>query len=233
VGVTTVAPEVDGATRLRFAQAADELGLDSLWVSDHPTVTMDCWTTLAAFAAVTKRVRLGPLVSCVFYRSPFQLARHAADVDRLSGGRLILGLGTGSFLSELVPMGLPIPNNADRRRAAWREVGEVDEQEAHATRCLSIISGARSTASRPGGSATQESDGHPLRQASWASRLAAPRIPCTRRCLPFRWERVGGGHSSSGYGFPPRLTSRELGDVCLLAPPAIFPQPSGAGVPPS
>ena len=75
VGITTVAPEVPGATRLRLAQAVDALGLDSLWVSDHPTMTMDCWATLAAFAAVTTRVRWGPLVSCVFYRSPFQLAR--------------------------------------------------------------------------------------------------------------------------------------------------------------
>lgn len=116
VGVMTVAPEVAGATRLRLAQAVDEAELDSLWVSDHPTASMDCWTTLAAFTAVTKRVRLGPLVSCVFYRSPFQLARQAADVDRLSGGRLVLGLGTGSFLSEVVPMGLPLPSNADRGR---------------------------------------------------------------------------------------------------------------------
>ena len=116
VGITTVAPEVPGATRLRLAQAVDALGLDSLWVSDHPTMTMDCWATLAAFAAVTTRVRLGPLVSCVFYRSPFQLARQAADVDRLSDGRLVLGVGTGSFHSELVPMGLPLPSNPDRIR---------------------------------------------------------------------------------------------------------------------
>ena len=75
VGVTSVAPEVAAPARLRLAQAVDALGLDSLWVPDHPTMTMDCWTTLAAFAAVTTRVRLGPLVSCVFYRTPFQLAR--------------------------------------------------------------------------------------------------------------------------------------------------------------
>jgi alkanesulfonate monooxygenase SsuD/methylene tetrahydromethanopterin reductase-like flavin-dependent oxidoreductase (luciferase family) len=116
VGVTSVAPEAAGAARLRLAEAVDALGLDSLWVPDHPTVTTDCWTTLAAFAAATKRVRLGPLVSCVFYRTPFQLARAAADVDQLSGGRLILGLGTGSYLVELGPMGLPLPGNADRRR---------------------------------------------------------------------------------------------------------------------
>src|SRR6185503_10621009 len=94
VGMTAVAPAVDGAARLRLARAVDALGFDSLWVADHSTVAIDCWSTLAAFAAVTSRVRLGPLVSCVFYRSTFQLARLAADVDRFSQGRLVLGIGT-------------------------------------------------------------------------------------------------------------------------------------------
>jgi alkanesulfonate monooxygenase SsuD/methylene tetrahydromethanopterin reductase-like flavin-dependent oxidoreductase (luciferase family) len=117
VGASSIVPEVDGAARLRFARAVDESGLDSLWVPDHPTVTTDCWTTLAAYAAVTSRVRLGPLVNCVFYRSPFQLARQAADVDRLSGGRLVLGLGTGSYEPEFAKIGIPVPSRADRRRA--------------------------------------------------------------------------------------------------------------------
>jgi alkanesulfonate monooxygenase SsuD/methylene tetrahydromethanopterin reductase-like flavin-dependent oxidoreductase (luciferase family) len=62
--VTARAAEVDGATRLAFARAGDELGLDSLWVPDHPMFITDCWIALAAYAAVTRRVRLGTLVSC-------------------------------------------------------------------------------------------------------------------------------------------------------------------------
>src|SRR5712692_2499904 len=77
-----------------FAQAIDELGYDSAWVGDHPLISSDCWTTLAAFAAVTRRVRLVS-TSCAAYRSSAMLARQAADVDRLSNGRLVLGLGAG------------------------------------------------------------------------------------------------------------------------------------------
>jgi alkanesulfonate monooxygenase SsuD/methylene tetrahydromethanopterin reductase-like flavin-dependent oxidoreductase (luciferase family) len=117
VQVTPIAPLTDWATALRLARAVEDMGFDSLWVSDHPTHTLDCWTILAAFAAVTSRVRLGPLVSCLFYRSPLQLARQAADVDRLSGGRLVLGIGTGSVEGEFPAMGLPVPTLAERRRA--------------------------------------------------------------------------------------------------------------------
>src|SRR5690349_7775347 len=87
VGITTPAPIPDWATRRAMAQALDELGFDSHWTPDHPSVAPDCWSILAALAGVTTRIRLGPLVSCVGYRSPVQLARSAADVDQLSGGR--------------------------------------------------------------------------------------------------------------------------------------------------
>src|SRR4051812_40399391 len=96
VGAFPLAPTVDGAAMLAFARRAEQLGFDSLWAPDHPTVAADPWSVLAAFAAATERVRLGPLVSCVLYRSEVDLARHAADVDRLSGGRLVVGVGTGS-----------------------------------------------------------------------------------------------------------------------------------------
>ena len=78
-----------------FAVRAEELGFDAYWANDHPLRSMDCWTTLAALATVTTRLRLIALVSCVYYRSPALIARQAADVDRISGGRLVLGLGTG------------------------------------------------------------------------------------------------------------------------------------------
>jgi alkanesulfonate monooxygenase SsuD/methylene tetrahydromethanopterin reductase-like flavin-dependent oxidoreductase (luciferase family) len=107
---------------------------DEPWLAcDGDPQTSDCWTILAAFAAVTKRLRLGPLVSCVFYRTPFQLARQAADVDRLSNGRLVLGLGTGSYEPEFVPMDLPLPSLTDRRhvlRATLRDLDRLWASEA-------------------------------------------------------------------------------------------------------
>ena len=78
-----------GAQRVRFgilasrqswpemhdlAQMAEGLGFDSFWRTDHPMVGHDCWTTLAALAAVTRTIRLGTQVSCVAYRSPVLLA---------------------------------------------------------------------------------------------------------------------------------------------------------------
>jgi len=123
VGVSTRAPQPDWPTRLELAEAVEALGFDSLWVPDHPAFGADCWTTLAALAVATRRVRLGPLVSCALYRSPIMTARLAADVDRLSGGRLILGLGIGSFEPEFGLLGLPAPPVAERF-AALRETVE-------------------------------------------------------------------------------------------------------------
>src|SRR5690349_19001263 len=84
VGVTTPAPIPDWATRRALAHALEALGFDSHWAPDYPAFAPDCWSILAALAGATSRIRLGPLVSCVGYRSPVQLARCAADVDRLS-----------------------------------------------------------------------------------------------------------------------------------------------------
>src|SRR5690349_20804141 len=125
VGVPAAGREVPGPDLLRLARAVEELGFDSLWAADHPLFTTDCWTTLAAFAAVTRRVRLGPLVACVFYRGAVALARGAADVDRLSGGRLVLGIGTESLPPEFPLMGLPPPTNSDRRRALDGALAEL------------------------------------------------------------------------------------------------------------
>src|SRR5439155_3197763 len=103
-------PRSDWARLLAFAETAERAGLDSYWALDHPMGGTDCWTLLAALAVRTEHLRLGTLVDCVYYRSPAMLARLAADVDRLSGGRLILGLGIGDAEREFAQMGLTYPD---------------------------------------------------------------------------------------------------------------------------
>ncbi|HZR44566.1 MAG TPA: LLM class flavin-dependent oxidoreductase [Ktedonobacteraceae bacterium] len=96
---------------------AEKLGFDSYWLPDHPMFSPDFGTNLAALAVTTSTIRLGTLVSCVFYRNPVVLARIAADIDRLSGGRFILGLGIGDIPFEFSQMGIPFLSTKERQRA--------------------------------------------------------------------------------------------------------------------
>jgi alkanesulfonate monooxygenase SsuD/methylene tetrahydromethanopterin reductase-like flavin-dependent oxidoreductase (luciferase family) len=98
-----------------YVQALEGLGYDSGMYGEHPSLGGDCWTTLAAYAAVTTRLRLVS-ISCVYYRSPEQLARCASDLDLLSGGRLVLGLGAGWAKGDFDCLGIPFPGDAERVR---------------------------------------------------------------------------------------------------------------------
>jgi alkanesulfonate monooxygenase SsuD/methylene tetrahydromethanopterin reductase-like flavin-dependent oxidoreductase (luciferase family) len=103
-----------------FVQIVEGLGFDSYWAIDHPSATVsgaDCWTTLAVLAASTRTIRLGSLVSCIYYRDPVLLARMAADVDRLSDGRLVLGLGIGDNEAEFNRLGIPLRPASERQQA--------------------------------------------------------------------------------------------------------------------
>ena len=110
--------------------AAEECGFDSVWLGDHLLYRgagrpdrgpWDVWTQLAALAAVTSRVRLGPLVAATAFHAPGMLARAAASVDEVSGGRLVLGIGAGWNESEFRAFGFPF----DRRVSRFAESFEI------------------------------------------------------------------------------------------------------------
>jgi alkanesulfonate monooxygenase SsuD/methylene tetrahydromethanopterin reductase-like flavin-dependent oxidoreductase (luciferase family) len=115
----------DPADVVAAAQRAERLGFDAYWAHDHPNRIMDCWNQLTMLAMATESIRLVSLVSCVYYRSPHLLARQAADVDRVSGGRLVLGLGIGDDVPEFDQMCLPFPPFKVRHEALEETVDIV------------------------------------------------------------------------------------------------------------
>jgi alkanesulfonate monooxygenase SsuD/methylene tetrahydromethanopterin reductase-like flavin-dependent oxidoreductase (luciferase family) len=111
-----------------MARAAEEVGLDSVWVGDHLLYRgdgqeergpWDAWTLLAAIAAITTKVRIGPLVACTAFAPAGLLARKAAAVQAVSGGRLVLGLGAGWNEAEFRAFGLPFDQRAARFEEAF------------------------------------------------------------------------------------------------------------------
>jgi alkanesulfonate monooxygenase SsuD/methylene tetrahydromethanopterin reductase-like flavin-dependent oxidoreductase (luciferase family) len=115
-GVSIYPQPPDWRHFLSLVQQMESAGFDGYFAYDHPSANADCWTALSALAAVTSTIRLGLAVDCIYYRPPYLLARQAADVDRLSNGRLVLGLGIGHVKPEFAQMGIPFPPTAERLR---------------------------------------------------------------------------------------------------------------------
>jgi alkanesulfonate monooxygenase SsuD/methylene tetrahydromethanopterin reductase-like flavin-dependent oxidoreductase (luciferase family) len=127
-------PEVEREVRwpeLRtIALAAERCGFDSIWVGDHMLYRgdgrpergpWDAWTALAALAASTERVTLGPLVASTAFHPPGVLARMAATIDEAAGGRFTLGIGVGWNETEFRAFGLPF----DRLVSRFEEAFEI------------------------------------------------------------------------------------------------------------
>ena len=128
-------PEVERHVRwpeyAAMARAAEEVGFDSIWLGDHYLYRNDgfpergaweAWTLLAALAAVTERVRLGPLVACLNFHNPAVLAKTAAAIDDISGGRLTFGVGAGWNRTEFDAFGIPYDHRASRFEEAFEIV---------------------------------------------------------------------------------------------------------------
>jgi probable F420-dependent oxidoreductase len=116
-GVSVPASAQAGADPVAQARAAESLGFDFVSVSDHPSgtdPTYETWTMLAWMAAATSRIRVASRVLGVPYRPPAMVAKMAETLDRLSGGRLILGLGGGYSDDEFRAFGLRVPTARDK-----------------------------------------------------------------------------------------------------------------------
>ncbi len=119
------------------ARLAEDSGFDSVWVSDHlfldwgkyggpptPQGALECWSTLSGLAAVTERVRLGSLALCNDLRNPGLVAKMAATLDLLSGGRVEIGMGAGWYEPEYAAAGITF-DRPSVRIARLEESAEV------------------------------------------------------------------------------------------------------------
>lgn len=122
----------------RLAQATEALGVDTLWVPDHlQRVTpkrgtfgfWECWTILTAAAEATSRIGIGPFIACTGFRNPALLAKMAETLDEVSGGRVVLGLGSG--VPERDPSWRAFGYDGSRHVSKYDEAVEIVARLVH------------------------------------------------------------------------------------------------------
>ena len=96
----------------------EDLGYHSIWLDDHlmfkKLPILECWTSLAALCKITKRIRLGTMVTCNSYRNPALVAKMASTLDNISNGRFELGIGAGVQEKEHISYGFSFPSTKIR-----------------------------------------------------------------------------------------------------------------------
>ncbi len=197
-----------------MALIAEDIGLDSVWVGDHllyrddgrPTrAPWEAWTTLAALAAVTSRLQIGPLVAATSFHAPAMIAKKAATIDEISGGRLILGLGAGWNRPDYDAFGFPYDHRVSRFEEAFTIIrtllreGEIDFQGSYyrVDRAQLLPRGPRAA-------------GPPLMVGSEGPRMLAVTLPHVDAWNAwFTWF----GNSPDGY----RALRAKIDDACRAA----------------
>jgi probable F420-dependent oxidoreductase len=248
VNVPNFGPGTNPDVLRRWALTVEGLGFDLLMVSDHIAVTPDVaeqypapfyepFTTLSWLAGLTREIRLGTTVLIVPYRHPLLIARMAANLNDLSGGRLVLGVGVGWAREEFGALGVPFRDRGrltDEHlhaiRAAWQD--DADYRSGH----IPLWIGGNSDAALR--RAVRLGDAwHPLRftpgwMAEAAGRLAA-RAADHGRPAPALMPRIAlrlteapvtDGDRLAGHGTIDQITA-DLGQLCSLGADTVVLDP--------
>lgn len=202
--------EVPWPELIAMARAAEDVGFDSIWVGDHllydlpsgPRGPWEAWTSLAALAAATERVLLGPLVAATAFHPPAVLAKQAATVDAISGGRLVLGLGAGWNRREFDAFGLPYDHRVGRFEDGFTIVRQLlrEGRSDHRGRWHAVEGCVlHPRGPRPGGP--------PLLLGSNGPRMLRIGLPHVDA-----WNTWWSDYGNTADGF--RLRSQQVDDVC-------------------
>lgn len=115
-GATLTDPDPNGVV-MRAGLLSEEVGLDGFFMGDHPGNSPEVFVHLAALSRETRSIQLGSVVFCIYHRHPVMFARQIADLDQLSHGRAMMGLGIGWNAPEFARLGMSLPPVPERQRA--------------------------------------------------------------------------------------------------------------------
>ena len=196
------------------ARQADRLGFESIWLFDHfhtvprPTdeITFESFTSLAALAALTDRVRLGHIVICTAFRNPALTAKMISTMDSISGGRMELGIGAGWKRDEWLAYGYGFPETKERLARLGDDLGVITRDARRRQAPARDVRGP----ARPGQGRDQRPEADPAAarpdhgRRQRPERDLAPGRPPRRRAQPRRHDPGRGGGRAAGHRRPVR-----------------------------